>query len=208
MWEHAKQVCAEIIRAAGGEVWGSGRATQHARPQPARDGRMPVRQRPQALRDQPLRQMPRRAERSTCATRASSRSSPTRRRRSPSWRSRCAPANTSSRTFVIACIVASDDPLSADLSAGPGIADAARVACSCANWSTPYAHPFSGVGFTLQTPQREFASWLEISQDNGKSTGAHGRSLGTCAIAAARGARGSAGYGWCRPRKRRGRLRT
>ena len=26
MWEHAKQVCAEALRAAGGEVWGSGEA--------------------------------------------------------------------------------------------------------------------------------------------------------------------------------------
>src|SRR4030095_8945639 len=43
-------------------------------------------------------------------------------------------------------------------------------ACSCANaGSTPHANPFLGRwDITLQTPQREFASWLEISQDNGE----------------------------------------
>ncbi|HEY7642701.1 MAG TPA: DUF1080 domain-containing protein [Steroidobacteraceae bacterium] len=43
-------------------------------------------------------------------------------------------------------------------------------ACSCANAaSTPDAAPFLGRwDVTLQTPQREFASWLEISQDHGK----------------------------------------
>lgn len=43
-------------------------------------------------------------------------------------------------------------------------------ACSCANaGSTPDADPFLGRwDITLQTPQREFASWLEISQDHGE----------------------------------------
>ena len=43
-------------------------------------------------------------------------------------------------------------------------------ACSCGNaGSTPDAAPFLGRwDLTLQTPQREFASWLEISQDNGE----------------------------------------
>lgn len=43
-------------------------------------------------------------------------------------------------------------------------------ACSCA-WagSTADADPFLGRwDITLQTPEREFASWLEISQDNGE----------------------------------------
>ena len=43
-------------------------------------------------------------------------------------------------------------------------------ACSCANaGSTSAANPLLGRwDLTLQTPQREFASWLEISQDNGE----------------------------------------
>jgi hypothetical protein len=43
-------------------------------------------------------------------------------------------------------------------------------ACSCANaGSTSDANPLLGRwDITLQTPQREFASWLEISQDNGE----------------------------------------
>lgn len=43
-------------------------------------------------------------------------------------------------------------------------------ACNCANaGSTPDADPFLGRwDITLQTPQRDFASWLEISQDNGE----------------------------------------
>ena len=43
-------------------------------------------------------------------------------------------------------------------------------ACSCANAaSTPHAAFFLGRwDVTLQTPEREYASWLEISQDNGE----------------------------------------
>ena len=43
-------------------------------------------------------------------------------------------------------------------------------ACSCAKaGSRSDADPFLGRwDITLQTPEREFASWLEISQDNGE----------------------------------------
>ena len=89
----------ELIRAAGGVYESAAQATQHARLEPARSRHLPDGQRPEALRHQSLRSDARRPESLRVRRQRLSELRPTRRRRSASWRSRCAPASTCSRTF-------------------------------------------------------------------------------------------------------------